>query len=221
MVSMVTRVSEEQVLRKIKFDFMRPSADLSLRMLEDIESLFSHYKRKDLHVKELLQEAADLIGKHLRIREVTIGLRSHVDGLLRYEVMCGLRQETWAAHQTLAYDDDQFSNDDVYKGRPITKYSKLYLAESNPYAEGEEQTYSRPLMMQSRRYNIDDSVEGDYIDTVIPGIDDYVIGWIEVSGTRMGKLPDASAIRWLEVIAHILGAILVARGPQISPRHGV
>ena len=215
---MVSVVSEEEVLRKIRFDFMRPTAELNLRMLDDVEGIFSHLKGKEFSAKELLQNVADMISKHLRIREVTIGLRSPADGLFRYEVMTGLRDETWEVHKVLVFDDNQFFDDETYKGKPLTKYTKLFLAETNPYAEGEEATYSRPVMLQSTRYNPDDSIEGDYLDVMIPGIEDHWIGWIETSGTRTGKLPDAATIRWLELIAHIVGAILVARGPPVTPK---
>ncbi len=192
-----TFVTEDEILRRYKFEFVRGQVDRSARTLDAIEKILLHLRKPGLERRELLQEAADLVSKHLRIREVTIGLRNPIDGLYSYEVMTGLSEESWAAHKQLTFTNEQFFDDSTYKGRQLTKHTKLFLAESNPYAPGEEGTYSRPLMLKSTRRTVDDSVEGDYVDTIISGADDKPIGWIECSGTNAWKLPDAMTIRWI------------------------
>jgi hypothetical protein len=55
-------------------------------------------------------------------------------------------------------------------------------------------------------------LEADYIDTWIQGVNGRLLGWIEISGTRTGKLPDILTIKLIEVIASIIGVALVQRG---------
>ena len=88
----------------------------------------------------------------------------------------------------------------------------VFLAEDNPYVEGEEETYSHPVLLGSRRKSLTDSVEGDYIDIMIFGKGDEMIGWIEIAGTRAGKIPDIATIRWIEVISKVIGAAIICKG---------
>ena len=65
--------------------------------------------------------------------------------------------------------------------------------------------------MNSLRHSPEDCLEADYIDVHIFGGKDDLVGWIEASGTLTGKLPDVNAIRWMEMIASILGVALSHR----------
>jgi hypothetical protein len=57
----------------------------------------------------------------------------------------------------------------------------------------------------------DDSLEADYLTVQIPGNKGEVLGWIETSGTITGKLPDVATIKWIEMIADVLGAAIMKR----------
>lgn len=65
-----------------------------------------------------------------------------------------------------------------------------------------------------RRLSPSDSLEADYIDIWIQGVNGKLLGWIEISGTRTAKLPDVLTIRQIEIIASIIGAALVQRGAR-------
>jgi hypothetical protein len=54
-------------------------------------------------------------------------------------------------------------------------------------------------------------IEGDYIDFYMLDPEKEIIGWIEVSNPRDGKLPNSKTIRWLEIIASAAGAIVFER----------
>lgn len=163
----------------------------------------------DMH--GFLQEVAETMHNKLGIKEVTIGLRSPSDGMYRYEVMAGLTDTEWGAHKTLSYKLEDFYSQDVYKSMQISRYTRLLLAEDNPYANGEESTYERDVMLQSKRKSLDDTIEGDYFDILILGRGDDLLGWIEFSGMANGRFPDTETIKCLELLASVMGVALARR----------
>jgi hypothetical protein len=205
---MTTDTSPEAVKRRLWVDYQYAHKERFNVMLDDMQKFVSSLRDSSTDVKKLLQKAADTIHERLRIRDVTIGLRSSSDGLYRYEVMAGLKGETWAAHKELAYTKDQFYDPVTYKPKQISKYTRLFLSEDNPYANGEERTYDRPVMLQSKRRALDDSIEGDYLDIDILGVNDDHLGWIEISGTLTNKLPDVTTIKYIELMACTIGVAL-------------
>lgn len=166
----------------------------------------------DMHA--FLQEAADTITSKLGIKEATIGLKAHSDGMYRYEVMSGLSDSEWEAHKLLSYKHDDFYSQEIYKFMQISRYTRLLLADDNPYANGEEATYERDLMLQSKRKSLDDTIEGDYLDICIFGRGDDLLGWIEISGMTSGRFPDAETIKCLELLGSIIGVALARRQGQ-------
>ena len=202
------KLSHTDVAKKVKFDYMYGSKGSLDKALAGMDSVFEVYRRPKVRVHELLEEAANVIYKQLKLKEVSIGLKSHKDGMFRYEVMAGMSSGVWEAHEDLAYTQDDFFRNDTYKGTSISKYSKIMLAEDSPYQTGEEDTYNRQEMLTAKRHSLDDCIEGDYIDVLIYGVSDEFIGWIEVSGSWTSKIPDAQTIRCMEVLASALGAML-------------
>ena len=210
--SRIAQVHHHDIARKWKFEYSFGAPDQTARGLEVISAIVSHLERPHIDLRALLDEAAALISKHFSIREVTIGLKDRKDGLLRYVSIVGIREEAEKALRRLAYTVDDFRTDGRYKGTSLGKQSALFLAEDNPYVEGEENTYSHPVLLGSRRKSLTDSIEGDYIDVMIFGKGDEIIGWIEIAGTRAGKIPDVPTIRWIELISKIIGAAIICKG---------
>lgn len=208
------KIDHNDIARKMKLDYLHGSRDKNERALEGILSLLSHFQKPQMDLNALLLDAANIIQKQLGIANVGIGLKNASDGLFRYQVLVGFRQETEAIEKKLAYTEKQFSDDTEYKGTMISKISKLYLAEDLPYKEGEIESYDRSALLGMRRLSPSDSLEADYIDIWIQGVNGKLLGWIEISGTRTAKLPDVLTIRQIEVIASIIGAALVQRGAR-------
>jgi hypothetical protein len=204
-------VAHEDVARKLKLDYIGAVRDHTDRSLDSIQDLLEEVGRPRGDAKELLDGVAKLIYKQFHVREVAIGLKSP-DGLYRYVTMHGMRANIWAEHRDLAYSYDAFFDNVKYKGTVVSDYTKLLLAEDMPYDEGEKQTYSEHLMKSSVRKALDDSIEGDYLDILIYGIGNELLGWIEISGTWEDKLPSARTIRCLEIVANITGMALSHRG---------
>ncbi|MDH3364759.1 MAG: GAF domain-containing protein [Thermoplasmata archaeon] len=213
-------IRQEEVERKLKLEYLYGERDRTRRLLDDLHTLIAHMNDPKLHTKALLQEAADVIHKDLWIREVTIGLRSPSDSKYRYVVMSGLRPEAWRAHEVIEYTHEEFNDPSLFNGRWISECTKVFLAEDEPFLEGEEETFNRPILLKARRRTPDDCIEGDYLDVNITAENGNLVGWIEISGTREGKFPDAISIRWLELIASLL-AIALQRDREGEPKRKV
>jgi len=203
-------VNPEAVKRRMWIDYQYADKDRTnslLAILRDIAQVLMDPSRS---LRMLMQEAANTIQRKLWIKEVTIGLKDLADGTYKYEVMAGLKESTWSAHRSIAYTIEEFNNPTQYKGKQISRFTKLFLSEDDPYAKNEVQTYDKPIMLQMARRALDDSIEGDYLDINILGSDDELLGWIEISGTVTGKLPDIATIRTIEGMASVL-ALAITR----------
>lgn len=207
-------VTADEVARKLKMDYSRAAKDEADRYLDCVQQLSAQVVNPKHNSQELADYAAKLIFRQLHIKEVAIGLRSASDGRFRYVAMQGMRANIWTQHVGLSYSHDSFFSNSKYKGTLISKLTKLLLAEDEPYDDDEKKTYSEHLMRSSKRKVPDDSIEGDYLDTLIYGVDGALAGWIEISGTWDDKLPSARAIRAIEIMANLMG-IALSRDPAV------
>jgi hypothetical protein len=201
-------IRPEEVERKLKMEYLYGQKDIYRKSLDCVQSLMEQLREPQLNVKGMMQEVADIISRQFWIREVTIGSKDPTDGKLKYDVASGLREDAKAALESIAYSEDEFVNGGKYHGRSISKYTKLYLAEDIPYTESEKGTFSRPILLESRRKSLDECLEADYFNIHILGEGDHLVGWIETSGTRDGRFPDSVTMRWIELFAMILGAAM-------------
>lgn len=213
-------IGPEAVKMKVKMDYARLQKDPGIRALDSILELTAHLKKPRLDARELIQDAMKLMYRQLHIKEITVGLRDPSDGLYRYVAQQGVRPEIWAGHRELAYSADSFTGRGKWKGTAISKNSILYLVEDQPYADDEKTTYHEHLSQVSTRRTTDDSIEGDYLDVHITGANNEILGWFEVSSMWDGKLPSANTIRWMELIADLVGVALSRQkdnAPQAKP----
>jgi len=208
------KIDHNEIIRKMKLDYSHGGADKNERVLDGILSLLSHFQTKQMDVRALITEAANMIYKQLGVANLSIGLRSASDGMFRYEVLVGFRPETEAAQRKLTYTEKQFTEDAEYKGSMISRISKVYLAEDLPYKVEEVESYDHRGLLGMRRLSPTDSLESDYIDTWILGANGRLLGWIEFSGLRTGKIPEIQTIKQMEIIASILGAALAQQGAK-------
>lgn len=208
-------VDHRYIPGKMKLDYLHSIRDTNMKRLDGLQSLLVHFASAQLNIDALLQEAASLITRQAMIDSVSIGLRDPKDGLYRYRAMSGFRDDAIEAHKRIAYRKEQFFDDSEFIGADISRQSRLYLAEDNLLTESEQKAFNRPVLLTMKRRTATESLEGDYIDVRILGAFDDLLGWIEISGTRTMQLPDTAAIRWVEVIASIIGAAVMyktARG---------
>ncbi len=202
-------VSKDEVARKLKLTYQFPQDDHIARTLDSVQSLFTAVGRGQ-GTAEVLKEAAGLISKNLRIREVALGLRGP-DGLYRLEAFVGYRPETEAANRKLVYRIEDFGDSEIYKGVPISRLTTAYFAEDDPYPKSEEDTFNRPILLRGKRMTEDECIEGDYFSTKICAPNGDLLGWIDIGATTACKLPDATCLKWIELVASILGLLLANR----------
>lgn len=88
----------------------------------------------------------------------------------------------------------------------LGKITRFYPVECLP--ENQTQHFNRPYSLKGKRVSSDEFREGDYIDVLLYGAGEELIGWIEVSAPKDGKMPSRGAIRWLEIIADVCSMII-------------
>lgn len=202
------KVDHNDVAQRMRLDYSVGQREADSRAMDAIIAMLQHFYKPQMSIRGMLEEAANLIQRQFGIREVAIGLKNSSDGMYRYEVLLGYREEAEKAHRAIQYTESDFWDESKYKSTTISRQTRLFLTEDTPYVEGEKSTYNRQVMLNVKRTSPNECLEADYLDTTIPGQGGEAVGWIEFTGTRGGKLPDAQAIKWIEFIACILGAAI-------------
>ncbi len=205
-------INPEIIKKRMWLDYQY-SCNNPSNAIDTVHELINELADPSMDVHKFLHDAANTICTKLFIKDVTIGLKDPSDGLFKYQVMAGLEDSEWEAHKKLSYSLDQFDNHALYKFMKISKYTRLYLAEDNPYGTNEEETYSKPLMLMSARKSLEDTIEGDYLDVLIYGKGDDLLGWIEISGMKSGHFPEVETLKCLELLASVMGIALARHGP--------
>jgi hypothetical protein len=198
----------ESVKRRLKLDYLRVKNEHNSKSLEIYSQLLAHLNKPQLSIEEMSQEATALIQRQFRLRWCMIGLRD-ADGLYRYHVNTGMRDDSWSRQKARQYTLEDFNIGAAnYKAGEISKLSRVYLEEENPLGKNDEGVVNRPALLRLKRKSDDDVLEADFLDTLILGPGDELLGWIEYSGTVVGKFPDALTIRHIEIVAQILAAAI-------------
>lgn len=198
-------VSPMQVAQKMTIEYSRGVRDHTTKSLVAICGLCWKLEEPHIDIDGFAFECANLITKLFGIESVAVGVRDASDGLYRYNAVVGLEKEVADGIRRLSYTREELLNSADYPCHDISTHTKLFLSEEHPYAKGEEFTYRRPGLIGMKRRALDDSLEADYMDFFFNGPDGDILGFIEISGTRLRKFPDATAIRWIELVAGILG----------------
>jgi len=197
-------VNPKEVALRMRLDYSRGVKDHTTRAMEAVCDLCWKLEQPHFTADSFVRDAAELIFKLFGIESVAIGVRDPVDGLYRYKAVVGLEKEIADGFSNLTYTREQLLNSSTYPSHEISSHTRLFLSEEHPYAEGEEFTYRRPGLIGMKRRTVTDSLEADYLDIFFHEPDGNILGFIEISGTRLRKLPDAATIRWIELIGALL-----------------
>lgn len=210
-IAMPRDIDYKDIPKKMKFDYERAVRDPSGRTLAAIQALIVQIENPQPDVRKLMFDASNLISHQFGIMDIAMGQKGS-DGLFRYEVLVGPRDDAIAERKKIAYKKEEFYDAGPYKGYWISRYTKLYLSEDHPYTDLETTTYNRPILLKDTKRRLPtEALEGDYLDVCIFDAKNELIGWIEISGTRTGQLPDVTAIRWIEIMGSIIGIALRMR----------
>lgn len=203
--------SPEAVANRIRIDYQHASMRSEIKVLDSLQKIISDCQSPHQSQTAFLNAVAQYIYRQLYIHSLSIGVRDPTDGKYHYAAFAGLRKQAEDTLRKCVYSKEEFLDPKKYPGFTISKFTKLFLTENNPYAPGEEESYNRPLMLTQSRNSFDDSIEGDYLDIMILDDKHEIMGWIEISGTKQGKLPDATTIYWLELVGSLIGMILTVK----------
>ncbi len=201
-------IDARDVVMKMKMDYSRGLKDQTTKGLETTCRLCWEFEQPNLDSEVFMKQVVDTILKLFGIESAEIGLRDPTDNLYRYRVIGGLDKEIEDGYRKLTYTKEQLFASGTYPSYEISKHTRLFLAEDHPYAEGEEFTYRRPGLLGMKRRSVTDSLEADYLDILFYDPTGEVLGFIEISGTRTRRLPDATTIKWIELLAGILGIVI-------------
>jgi len=170
-------------------------------------AFFERIKGQGETLESILHEAAVYIEAFSQFKEVAMGVRGR-DGTYRYSALVGFNREAEAARRNISFTSRDMK--DLAMGRPIRicRISQFYLSERKPYLPGQENTFNHPNLLGIPRQRPDEMVEGDFVEVSLIGKNKEIIGWIEVSGTMMGKLPKRAILIQIEFFASCLSLVL-------------
>ncbi len=200
-------LTTEELGLAMRAEYTQWSKDGTQKVISGILDLLASARSDRLNLPELYARALELAHQQFRLRWLALGTKGR-DGLFRYEAFVGLREDAIKARKRESFRREDFGGAGKYPGRKLSDQTTIYFEEDKPYTNGAEETFNRPALIHSRRHAPDDSLEADFVEVIIYGGNDDFAGWIEASGTTTGKLPSVDSIKWLEVIASIIGVAL-------------
>lgn len=191
--------------------YSRTSRDDNDAVIEGFEHFLQFTMTPRATVRAILDEAAKLIHRNFDFQYVGIAMREKTDGLYRYVASIGLTKSAEMSYREIRYSYSDLFDGSTFPSVKVSNFTYFYLAEDAPFKPGEEKSYSRPNLLAASRNAEDEMLEGDYIDVYMYGHLREVVGFIELGGTRSGKLPNRLAIRWIELIASQIAAIALQK----------
>jgi hypothetical protein len=200
----IREYTPQEVAQKIRLEYSRGVKDHTVRLLEDIGLLCASLEDPGFDMRSVLTAVADMISRHLGIASIAIALWNPSARAYRYEHASGVGDDALEGFKKLSYTRDQIVNEESYPSHEISRWTRLYLSEEHPYADDEIFSYNRPGLLGKKRRSITESLEADYLCVFFRGPGEDILGWMDISGTRLKTLPDAATIRWLEMLGFII-----------------
>lgn len=176
--------------------------------IENIQNWLLQSRAKGKSLKDILTFTVRTIYRIFDFKEVAIGLRSERDNLYRYEILFGYTKEAENQLRKFSYTFEELDSFEKFPGIMLSSITDFCFAEDRADHEGEELTYNRPLALLAERKAVDDFKEGDYLDISFFDRKLQLLGWLELSNTKTGKLPSRESLKWLEMFATIIGIIV-------------
>jgi hypothetical protein len=176
-------------------------------MVVDALRMFNDELLGTRDVNRILQEAGELIFSLFGFKEVLIGLQEG-NGLFKYSVILGHSKRAEEAIVEAEYRIEEMACCEDYPCITVSHQSEFCFKEDLPDDEREVRQFNRPSEISVERTNLEDMMEGDYLDVFIYGPEDKMLGWIEVSYPTNGKFPSRETIRGLELLASNIGVAI-------------
>lgn len=207
---MMGTLDAETVKRRLRFDYARVKNEPGCRAVDGITALMAHFHRPQMNIVEVIQDASNIIQRQFKFKWVMVGIKSKSDGLFRYTVMTGMRPDVWESQRKRTYKAEDFEPScGNYKFGEISELTRLYLQEENMlFSDDDKKLVQRPALLMTRRTGTSETLEADFIDTLIYGPGRTLLGWIEYSGTVANEFPQPVVIRQIEGYAAVLSAAI-------------
>jgi len=190
--------------RQTPRDENEKALDLILKFCQDLQD---HKKTSN----EIIRESAEIIHRTLPFQEIAIAVKDQKDGLYKFNAIIGFKKDTEDHLRSLAFTKEEVLASDREPGVKITNLIDLTIAEAPFDRPDEEYGYNRPTLITIPRKNYESFAFGDYIDVYLHSFDNELIGFIELSAPRDGKMPSGNVMKWLEFFAIIIASLIQQR----------
>ncbi|HUW42838.1 MAG TPA: hypothetical protein VMW02_01235 [Thermoplasmata archaeon] len=198
----------------LKSRYRQVPSDDNEKIINSVLRFWLQVQEGKLSKDSLLQEVVEIIHRSLMFQEIAIALKDPNDGLYRYQTFTGFTKDAIEDMRSLVYTDAEVRAFDRLPGIRVSKLIEFTISEA-PLRAGEEAQFNRPILAAMHREADDEFTFGDYMNIYIRGRDDELLGFIEVSGPRDGKLPSGNSMKGLELIAIMTGnALQCLRGRE-------
>jgi hypothetical protein len=201
------RVKDSQEARFLLERYAPVASTEDEQVIESLDMLAAHARMPGQSAQAFLNDVARIIYKAFGFKEISIGIREK-DGMFRYAAMVGFRDEANTSRQRPTYTLADMMDKRAYPSTKVDRIFEIHLKEDRSTKEGEEDMYNRPSLIGQERTSPDSMMEGDYIELRILGLNDELLGWVELSSPRDGKFPSRSTVKWLEFVSIITATFL-------------
>jgi hypothetical protein len=187
----------------MKARYASPSKDDNDKFIDSLQGFISR-TQMNISVQRLLQDAARTIHSILQSHEVSIGIKDPQDGKYRYIAVVGYTKEAEDALKRFSYSYEEFISQQEFPGIRISKSLDLLIGENQPSQEKEKKAWNRPTQLKAERGSPEEFMEADYLDVHMYSSGTDLVGWIEVSAPKDGKMPSGQTLKKLELFGSIL-----------------
>lgn len=191
----------------LKARYRQIPRDDNEKIIDAVMKFWQQIQEGKLSKNSLLQEVAGVIHMYLTFQEIAISIRDPSDGLYRYQTFVGFTDGVVKDMRSLVYNEAEVRAFDRLPGIKVSKLIEFTISEA-PLKAGEHTQFNRPIMVAIPRKTDDEFTFGDYMTISICGMGDELLGFMEVSGPRDGKLPTGNRMKGLELLASMTGFAL-------------
>lgn len=180
------------------------------RLISELNALVDYSLNRTNPLPKVLDRIGRLILKFFEFKSISIALRSN-DGRYKYVVMIGHPKDAEEALRKQSYSGEDLLDYDKFPCIRLMPTVHFIPVEEFPIDEAELTAHHHPTLLKKPRMDLGSFLPGDYIDFFMFGYEGKLIGFIEVSETKDGRLPSKETVRWINLIANISVAIIQPR----------
>ena len=187
----------------LKSRYASATKEESDKIVEGVQSFLSRVPMNN-SMQRLIQDAARTVHSIFGFQEVSVGLKDQETGKYRYYAVVGYTKDAEDALKKVSYTSEEFWSQKEFPGIRVSKILDMLIGENQPSLEKEKKCWNRPTQLVEPRKSAEDFTENDYLDVYLYSTGTDLLGWIEVSAPRDGKMPSGQTLKGLELFASSL-----------------